>query len=120
MALENSCGQFKQLEELLSATIKGHTTHTNNWAIATVKKTWAPSPSGCAHSKLTLHEKLASAVSVFNGVIALNVVDEPCLAMTCASELDCNTSDMSFFDKLERAMCYTTDGDWAIYTINIG
>ena len=123
MTLVKSCGNNQTIFELLSLCIKEHNTlagPVDGWAWAIVQKTKAEYPADCG-TQLTFEEKLAQCIS-FNcedNTAAINVVIESCSCLTCGDELPCHTADLPFFEKGKRTFCYTTDGEWALYFLDI-
>lgn len=125
MALEFLCGQDKGLFELLAACIAQHNTlagPVDGWAWKIVQKTKADYPDMCGR-EMSMEEYWKSAISIVECVagnyIAINVVIEDCDCLTCGDELPCHTADMDIADKVKRTFCYTTDGEWALYLLDI-
>lgn len=123
MALLMQCGTDWNLFDLLSAAIKQHITANvpDEFAWAIALRTKAEKPAECA-GKMTLEEKLKSTVSIVEcetNIVVINVVLEDCNCLDCGEELSCNTADMTFEQKMEQTLCYTTDGEWAFYLLDI-
>ena len=119
------CGTDYNLFDLLSAAIKQHNSLAgipDNWAWAVALRTKAATPDECG-SEMTWEEKLKSCISIVEcrhgNVVVVNIVLEDCACLICGSELPCNSADMDFFDKFKLTFCYTTDGEWALYLLNI-
>ena len=124
MTLAMGCGTDWNLFDLLSAAIKQYTAGgiDNEWAWGVSLKTRADKPAECA-GKMTLEEKVKSTVSLQEcrdgNIVVVNVVMTDCNCLSCGEELPCFTSDMTFEDKLEMTLVYTTDGEWAFHLLDI-
>jgi hypothetical protein len=121
MSLAMICGADQTVNELLAAAIKEVTVNAN-WGWAIVKKTKAADPVQCG-KQLTLSEKIKSTVSITDcggvSLIAINVVELSCDCLNCGEELACNVSDLPFEQKVAKTLCYTSDGEWAWYLLNV-
>lgn len=118
MTLSNLCGNNKTIPELLGSTVKELAAGGFGWAI--VKKTAAAVQPTC-NKVPSYAEKIASAVSIncATNTTAINVVEVDCDCLNCASEMDCNTADLTIEQRGDLAMVYTTDGEWAFRLLNI-